>query len=441
MSLTNNTQPSQPLSTDVFSSSYVPQTPGGARLQTILPNYKDQGACASKILDFLEQISAKRTASQHAPGKEPKSFSIPVEDFKAILDLARQNKRNIEAGNRIATQLATLTEDIHSRFDKLESDMSALSSNPPSSQPLTYSQVASAGKSASVLSHPTVAPPSAPPSKIRNPELDLTLIQSHPANPVYPTTLFPELKRLVDTAIESAAIVDTNGKPLKVCAVSCHASKDLIITMNSTTDADRLCANPRWVPLFSRELTLRRPVYAIIAHQVPTTFDPSSNDDFEDLQSSNPGILDSLARVMWACPNLDTTKKFSSLVLHLHNPRDANKAIINSISYNGTLLATEKSRRSVLQCHHCQRFGHTAARCSAQKSCGRCAGPHLTTECRCTTSPPCRDHRECEHIAPLCILCKGDHRATSKDCPSRVQALARLNDSSNSDPLLYPVHE
>ena len=69
----------------MISSSYVPQTPGRARLQAILPNYKEQGACTSKLLDLLEQISAKRTASQRAPGKEPMSFSILVEDFKAIL--------------------------------------------------------------------------------------------------------------------------------------------------------------------------------------------------------------------------------------------------------------------------------------------------------------------------------------------------------------------
>ncbi|KAF9506378.1 hypothetical protein BS47DRAFT_1399521 [Hydnum rufescens UP504] len=204
----------------------------------------------------------------------------------------------MEAGNRIATQLATLTEDIHNRFDKLEQDVSALSSVPASSQP------------------PPIAKP-----------LPRTIPSQQSG---YPTTLFPELKRLADTAIESASIVDSNGKPLKARAVSRHASKDIIITMNSVTDADHLRSNISWVPL--------------LTHHIPTSFDPMSKDDFEDLKSSNPGILDSLARVMWAHPNLDTNKKFSSLVLHLHNPRDANKAIINSISFNGTLLATEKLR-------------------------------------------------------------------------------------------------
>jgi hypothetical protein len=97
---------SQHAPTDVFSSNYVPQTPGRARLHSILPNYKDQGACASKLVNILEQISAKRLASQRTLGKEPKSFSIPAEDFKGILELAHQISHNVEAGNRIATQLA-----------------------------------------------------------------------------------------------------------------------------------------------------------------------------------------------------------------------------------------------------------------------------------------------------------------------------------------------
>ncbi|KAF9504849.1 hypothetical protein BS47DRAFT_1400951 [Hydnum rufescens UP504] len=185
-------------SQDVFSASYVPQTPGGAQLHSILPNYKDQSACATKLLEILKQISAKKTALQHSQAKEPKTFSIPVEDFKGILDLARQNKHNTETGNWIATQIAMLTEDIHNHFDKLEQDVSALSSIPASTQPTTYSQALASNKSPATTGHP----------------------KSHPSNLVYPTTLFPELKQLADTAIESASIVGPDGKPLKMLTAS-----------------------------------------------------------------------------------------------------------------------------------------------------------------------------------------------------------------------------
>ncbi|KAF9504482.1 hypothetical protein BS47DRAFT_1368752 [Hydnum rufescens UP504] len=258
-----------------------------------------------------------------------------------------------------------LTKDIHNCFDKLEQDVSALSSVLASSQPASYSQALASDKSSTATGHP----------------------KSHPNNPVYPTTLFPELKWLADTAIESASSVNSNGKPLKAHTVLHHASKDIIITMNSVTDADCLHSNISWVPLLSKELTLCHLVFAIIAHHIPTSFDPMSKDDFKDLKSSNPGILDSLAHVMWACPNLDTNKKFSSLVLHLHNPHNANKEIINSISFNGTLLAMEKLHCSVLQCHNCNDWG------------------------------------------------------TSKECPVQIQALAWVNDSLNDNPLLYPIHE
>ncbi|KAF9508723.1 hypothetical protein BS47DRAFT_1365763 [Hydnum rufescens UP504] len=118
--------------------------------------YKDQSACATKL---LEQISAKKTASQCSQAKEPKTFSIPVEDFKGILDLAWQNKCNMEAGNWIAAQLAILTEDIHNCFDKLEQDVSALSSVLASSQPTSYSQALTLDKSSTATGCPKVAPP------------------------------------------------------------------------------------------------------------------------------------------------------------------------------------------------------------------------------------------------------------------------------------------
>ncbi|KAF9503443.1 hypothetical protein BS47DRAFT_1449412 [Hydnum rufescens UP504] len=240
-------------------------------------------------LDSTLFSPTKRTTSQCTPGKEPKS-SIPEEDFKGILELAHQISCNIEAGNQIATQLATLLEDIHTCFDTLAADMSAIPSNTPPPLLPSYSQALSLGKTSAPTGHQKTAPPPMPTPKSCNPELDLTLIQSHPANLVYPTTLFPELKQLMDTAI-----IDTDGNPLKVHAVSYCVSKDIIITMSLVSDADCLCFNTSWVPLLSKELTLYHPIYAIIEHCIPTSFDPSSKDDLKDLQQSNPGILDSLA--------------------------------------------------------------------------------------------------------------------------------------------------
>ncbi|KAF9511760.1 hypothetical protein BS47DRAFT_1363621 [Hydnum rufescens UP504] len=180
--------------------------------------------------------------------------------------------------------------------------------------------------------------------------------------------------------------------------------------MNSVTDADRLRSNISWVPLLSKELTLCRPVFAIIAHRIPTSFDPMSKDDFEDLKSATQVLLDSLARVMWARPNLDTNKEVLLTGPPPPQPRDANKAIINSISFNGTLLAMEKSRCSVLQC----------------TTVNALAIPQLGVQPRspaalCRPQPNHRMPLHCHPSMPRPSVTT----ATSKECPVGSKALAR----------------
>jgi hypothetical protein len=111
----------------------------------------------------------------------------------------------------------------------------------------------------------------------------------------------------------------------------------------------------------------------------------------------------------------------SSIILYLTDPLQANLALTQQIAFCGTLRAMEKSHHSLTQCHNCQHFGHTTARCSAQQNCSRCATNHLTTACFCTETPACSDHRTC----PLtkCVLCRDSHRATDKTYPFRLKAV------------------
>ncbi|KAG8156066.1 hypothetical protein JTE90_007574 [Oedothorax gibbosus] len=66
---------------------------------------------------------------------------------------------------------------------------------------------------------------------------------------------------------------------------------------------------------------------------------------------------------------------------------------------------------NIQRCFRCQRFGHTAYKCSYKHACAGCGDNH--------------DTRQCTSKEVLCINCedgggncKSDHRADSKDCPS-----------------------
>jgi hypothetical protein len=71
-------------------------------------------------------------------------------------------------------------------------------------------------------------------------------------------------------------------------------------------------------------------------------------------------------------------------------------------------FAAEKANQNSnpTQCLKCMRFGHVAKYCKAPSSiCARCGDKHSIEQCSNTNQKLC------------CSNCKGEHFATSKDCP------------------------
>ncbi len=65
------------------------------------------------------------------------------------------------------------------------------------------------------------------------------------------------------------------------------------------------------------------------------------------------------------------------------------------------------------QCTSCQKFGHIGDRCST-RACRFCAAAHLSKDHSCPTCIIIG--KPCKHTTPLCINCKENHFANSKDC-------------------------
>jgi hypothetical protein len=267
-----------------------------------------------------------------------------------------------------------------------------------------------------------------------------------PTNPVFATATLNELRRRINEALSKANLTRDDHSNLIVRAVGRHASKDIIITAHSSSDLAILKNKSNaWLPLLSTELTVRETLYPLIVHRVPTSFRADLPEGKLELQGDNPGRLTSLTKILWASPKkaFDAEgipiKDHTSLILYLSNAHEANHLIENHTVFRGALLITERSRRTLTQCHNCLRFGHTAARCSALPKCGRCSGDHNTTKCFCPEDTPCTDYRSCTHVETRCALCEGDHRAMSKDCPIRIHAAERLDELHYSGGDLFPT--
>ena len=85
------------------------------------------------------------------------------------------------------------------------------------------------------------------------------------------------------------------------------------------------------------------------------------------------------------------------LTFHLSSPPDSIKAGFVSIPLQTYIP-------NPLRCFKCQRYGHGTSSCRSEVHCAKCGeSSHDTSECNAT--------------ALHCLNCKGNHAASSKDCP------------------------
>ena len=76
-----------------------------------------------------------------------------------------------------------------------------------------------------------------------------------------------------------------------------------------------------------------------------------------------------------------------------------------------------------IRCFNCNAYGHTAIKCAKkQPKCSKCAGEHKFSECQNTFIK--------------CINCKGNHAATSRECPKYIEVKETLT-IVNSERLSY----
>jgi hypothetical protein len=78
------------------------------------------------------------------------------------------------------------------------------------------------------------------------------------------------------------------------------------------------------------------------------------------------------------------------------------------------------NKKEIIQCHKCQSWGHSAANCFAKTKCLKCAGQHLTSECKL------RKDNEADQQKIKCANCGERHLANSTECPTYQSRRAHL---------------
>jgi hypothetical protein len=84
-----------------------------------------------------------------------------------------------------------------------------------------------------------------------------------------------------------------------------------------------------------------------------------------------------------------------------------NKEIYNINRLMNSVIKFESpfTKKEIVQCNRCQRYGHTQKYCNRNYCCVKCAGPHSTEQCTKSAETPAK-----------CIHCRRDHPTNYKGC-------------------------
>jgi hypothetical protein len=80
---------------------------------------------------------------------------------------------------------------------------------------------------------------------------------------------------------------------------------------------------------------------------------------------------------------------------------------LKSLCYIRIKVEAFKKSKGPGQCHNCQAYGHAQSHCHQRPKCVKCAGPHLTAECKKSKDTPAK-----------CCNCGGSHPANYRGCSS-----------------------
>jgi hypothetical protein len=239
------------------------------------------------------------------------------------------------------------------------------------------------------------------PPKTQEKLFSITLKQPTKQEPVLSGLEYPQLLALAQESVNKIHPSITIRSALKL------RSNDIRILCNSEKDHKLLMSDKSWITALHAQLRLATPEYSVIAHSIPSTYNPTDQSFIDMLTKRNNLSSSAIKSCLWA---KTPTKSHGSVIIRCTTPFAAQKLITNQLATDfSPLLRVEKCHRKLRQCTNCFGFHHLAYSCrSASARCKTCSEKHHSSTCK-------------HDGPPTCINCKGDHPADSFDCPTRVK--------------------
>ena len=193
---------------------------------------------------------------------------------------------------------------------------------------------------------------------------------------------------------------------------------------------------PKTTPSSERLQPCNIDTFGILVLYVPSNFDVNNQKRAIDgIVSVNKGFIPgiSVKSIEWLIPEWTKTKHHSNLLVEFDHPQHANAAIREQLLVGTKVLGCEYYERDsrLRQCFFCQQYRHFEAQCQAAKPvCGRCAGRHVTADCKA--------REDAQNFR--CAICGGTHRAWDNVCRARQEELDCVRSARANAPRYHAVN-
>jgi hypothetical protein len=239
--------------------------------------------------------------------------------------------------------------------------------------------------------------------------------------------------------------------PLPLRGISKSAAGNITLTFKNVDDASRARAHAdKWVKHIDPHATTPQRSYAVVVHNASTHIwsdtDDITNviDEIELLNADNAPDGRQIANLAWLnSPDARNKTQRGPLMISYKTKTAANAAIENGIVIEGIVCSVSLYIPRPPQCFRCQDWGHRATGCAGEACCGRCAGPHTTSDHMCAHEQPCTTGQRCSIEKPKCANCQGDHASWTRTCPAAKSALetqAQKEEYTTGKYELYTIH-
>lgn len=401
---------------------------------------------AASALDLAEGLA-------DIPATRRNLFGGDDDDHRGERALAGTNAFGCQVPDMLEKKLDTITQSLATLQQALHvnqrqpRDFNFNKSNPATTAP-PYALAAS--KHAPKTTHSTIpttfkpvyhkkTPATAPAPALARSQNAITIVQAQPGGTELAGLSYPALitKFNAQLALSSVKENPTDSKPIQIRSIHRHPSNDIVPYTTSAKQADALRATyQQWLPQTTPHMTLRDPIYPVVVHGIPTSFDPNCPDHMEMLLAMNQETLSPPPQfVKWVSPQaVKRGVSHSSIRLGFSSLDQAKKAVEEKIFYGRYNKRTEHGRTARARCMNCLQEGHTSNYCKEQVMCPFCSEDHQADKCPSkglitTSCTVCARHmRRCNPSIDLKALFAKTpvglrHSPLDPTCPTRIAGL------------------